>query len=780
MSQERFGGLSLELLDAIPSGVAVYEVHNDGLSGADYTVVDFNRAALAHEGKSRDEVVGKSLIELRPRIEEFGLIPVLRRVWKTGEPAFLSARSYVDDSFSCWYENRISRLGPKHVVAVYNDVTPYKNSEEELRTSESLLRDVLESFDKAIAIYEPVDGGKDYVFLGMNKAGEPVTHRKVEEVLGKRIRELFPGESSVGLIESLNTARQSGEIVRIPLKEYRDERITQWVENTIYPLPSGRVVAIFEDTFEQRMAERARQEDEARYRLAQHIGKSGAWEYNLQTQCFWGSDEAKRLYGFDPDDENFTTDEVENCIPDRERVHQALIALIEEDAPYDIEFEIIPRDGSARRSISSIARLLRDERGEPLKVVGVVQDVTERRRQEQQLLELERRYERSKKLETVGRLAGGIAHDFNNLLTIINGHAELALQDMRGGDPLRDSIEQVLEAGERAATLTRQLLAFSRKQVLEPKVLDLNAIIHSLQRMLRSVLGEDILLEIAPARELGRIGADPSQLEQVLMNLVVNARDAMPQGGQLRIETANLPPEAIEQSDALRALSLQPGIPYVRLTVTDHGVGMDEETKQRIFEPFFTTKEQGRGTGLGLATIYGIVKQSHGEIEVETEEGRGTSFHIYFPQVEHAVHSIGSWDDRRAGAKGTETLLVVEDEPAVRDLTQRVLEDAGYSVIAAESGDVALEHWKTKEGSIDLLLTDVVMPRMGGRELVNRLRALGHNTKTLFISGYTDDAIAQHGVLEEGLHLLSKPFSAQALLSKVRSVLDSESSRTPG
>ncbi len=381
--------------------------------------------------------------------------------------------------------------------------------------------------------------------------------------------------------------------------------------------------------------------------------------------------------------------------------------------------------------------------------------------------QLEEQFRQSQKMEAVGRLAGGVAHDFNNLLTVINSYAGFASDELRDGDPMKADIEMILTAGQRAADLTRQLLIFSRKQVMEPRVLDLNEVVSELQKMLRRLIGEDIDLCTSLGDDLGRITADPGQLEQVLMNLTVNARDAMPKGGTLTIETANV--ELDEESRSMHADSVAG--PHVMLTVSDNGPGMTAEVKAQIFEPFFTTKEAGTGTGLGLATVYGIVKQSGGSIWVDSEPGQGTTFKIYLPRVE-----AEKTEERRhtdiTELRGSEMVLLVEDEEAVRTLTRRMLVSAGYQVITASNGGEALLECERYGGVIHLLLTDVVMPKMSGKDLVNRLAKLRPSLKALFMSGYTGDVTLHHGVTDEGVLFIAKPFNAQALLRKVRTVLD--------
>ncbi len=373
----------------------------------------------------------------------------------------------------------------------------------------------------------------------------------------------------------------------------------------------------------------------------------------------------------------------------------------------------------------------------------------------------------AQKMEAIGRLAGGIAHDFNNMLNVINGYADLVLSALREEDPHWMEIDQIRKAGDRAAALTRQLLAFSRKQILKPEVVNLNRIVADTEKMLQRLIGEHIRLDFRPAENLGAVKVDPGQIEQVIINLAVNARDAMPMGGCLTIETRNV---ELDSDYVDRRPGVQPG-PYVMLAISDTGMGMEEGVRQRIFEPFFTTKESGKGTGLGLATVYGIVRQSGGHIWVYSEMGKGTTFKIYLPRTQEPACEQGS--PRIEGlVGGTETILIVEDDEAVRELTRRILETAGYDVLTAADGEEALRLWERRDASIHMVLTDVIMPGMSGRELAERLKASDPAMKVLYMSGYTDNAIVHHGVLDDGTHFIEKPFTVLELARKVREVLD--------
>jgi signal transduction histidine kinase len=388
-------------------------------------------------------------------------------------------------------------------------------------------------------------------------------------------------------------------------------------------------------------------------------------------------------------------------------------------------------------------------------------EVAERKLAEEQLRQ-------AQKMEAVGKLAGGVAHDFNNLLTAITGHSELAMRRLKQDDPLYDKLEKIKKAGDRAAALTHQLLAFSRKQILQPKVLDLNQVVFEMNKMLQPLIGEDINLLTKLRPNLGMIKADPGQLEQVLMNLSVNARDAMPKGGKLTIETANV---YLDEEYASRHLSITSGW-YVMLAVSDTGTGMDAETQERIFDPFFTTKEVGKGTGLGLSTVYGIVKQSGGNIWVYSELGQGTTFKVYLPCVDRRAEEPETAIDGNNLSVGDETVLLVEDEEMVREMAKEILEESGYQVLEAKHGHEALLIAEQYRGHIHLMLSDVVMPQMSGRELAERFAPLRKEMKVLYMSGYTDDAIVHHGVLDEGTAFIEKPFTPNALARKVRETLN--------
>jgi two-component system cell cycle sensor histidine kinase/response regulator CckA len=448
----------------------------------------------------------------------------------------------------------------------------------------------------------------------------------------------------------------------------------------------------------------------------------------------------------------FTPDDIAADEPDRE-LRTALTA-----GRFECEAVRVREGGGRFLANVLIAAIRQDGTGTFLGYSQITRDVTDRKRTEEQLRHVQ-------KIEAVGTLAAGVAHDFNNLLTIINGYGQLLSAGLHEHDPARESVEAIVRAGERAAALTRQLMAFGRKQVLAPQVLDLNALLAGIEAMIGKLVGEHVAVEFVKAADLRRVEADPGQVEQVVVNLAANARDAMPRGGRLVFTTGNV----VLDSERV-SVGVKPG-PYVSLAVADEGEGMDEATRARVFEPFFTTKGQGKGTGLGLSSVYGIVSQSRGHIEVQSEPGRGTTFAVYLPAVDGHVRAEAALPFVSDAGGGTETLLLVEDEPGIRGLGRYLLEKCGYTVLIAADGAEAIEIATNYPEAVHLLVTDVMMPGISGFQLATRLAIIRPDMKVLYVSGHSEEAVARQGAFGPGTPFLQKPFSPAALAAKVRDVL---------
>ena len=511
----------------------------------------------------------------------------------------------------------------------------------------------------------------------------------------------------------------------------------------------------------RRRAEAALRETEEQMDFALDAAGVGTWERDLTTNVGQWSARLAAFHGVESGPFPGTVEAFLAYVhpDDRAMVREGMDGAIRERRDWNIVYRTVWSDGS-EHAVNEIGRAMYDEQGLPIRTAGIGMDVTERYR-------LEAQFRQAQKMEAIGHLAGGVAHDFNNLLTAIIGFTELALDRLEPDHAVRPDMQEVLHAGRSAATLTRQLLAFSRKQILQPQILDLNVLIGRVETLLRRTIGDDVQLVTRFEPRLARVNADPGQIEQVLMNLAINSRDAMPTGGFLTIETATL---TLDAAFAKQHPGSSPGI-HAMIAITDTGVGMDAATLGRVFEPFFTTKEPGKGTGLGLATIYGIVKQSSGSIWVDSDVGRGTTFKIYLPQAEHVAADSQPVVTSRP-VNGTETILLVDDQQHVRAVARATLVRQGFTVLDADRGDAALQLAKRHDAPIHLLLTDVVMPGIGGRDLARLLLQERPSLRVLYMSGYTDQAIVDHGVLETDIAFIQKPFSPEGLLLKVRETLD--------
>ena len=655
------------------------------------------------------------------------------------------------------------RGNPIGAIALYRDVTRRRQAEQALRASErryrllfeknlaGILRSTLDGrvleYNEAFARMLGYDSSSELATLNTRAFYYQPSDR---EDLIARLRQ----QKSITQEEVCFRHKDGGSVwilLNMNLVEAEDE------------VGEPTIIATSFDITERKESREALRESQKRFGAFMRHLPGVAFMKNREGQYVFYNESAQRLFDLNPDDFLGKTDHQVWPAEYAERFMANDAEVIRSKKLLET-VEAIPHQHALHHWLIYRFPIL-DEHDEVHFVGGVGIDITERR-------ELEEQLRQSQKMEAIGRLAGGVAHDFNNLLTVISGYGDMIMRSLPENDPMRGSVEEVMRAASRATSLTNQLLAFSRRQVIQPKVLDLNVLVANMDRMLRRVIGEHIELETVLTPGLGSVKADTGQLEQVIMNLAVNARDAMPEGGNLSIRTANVD---IPRSSKLHA-DVQPGS-YVRLTVADTGKGMDTEIMVHLFEPFYTSKSTGKGTGLGLSTVYGIVKQSGGEIVVESEPGRGATFHIYMPRIAGAMETAHSAAARPGILTGTETILLVEDEPGVRQLVREMLHRLGYTILEAGGGPEALRLYDQHHGSIDLLLTDVIMPQMSGRDLAERLRLRRPSLKVLYVSGYTDDMLAHHGMLEADVFLLPKPFAPDELARKLREVLDTHTIR---
>jgi len=628
-----------------------------------------------------------------------------------------------------------------------------------LHESEERYRLVTEHIHDAVFLFD-LEGRVTFA----NRRIEELTGYRRDELVGQPLSLVLTAEGARGAAARLATVRAGHDVPFFYETELvRKDGTTLVVEvNSTSVTKDGVIVARLgaaRDITERKQAENELRQSEERFRATFEQAAVGMGYTTLEGRWVRVNRRLCEMVGYTRDEllELTFQDITHPDDHDLDRVAQRQL-VANEIQTLTREKRYLHKNGSIVW-INLTVSILHETSGPAKYFMAVVQDITVSKQLEQELLHAQR-------MDGLGQLAGGIAHDFNNLLTVIGGRSHLMLARLPADAPLHRDAELIQKTADRAAALTRQLLAFSRKQLLQPRVVEPNDLVRNATNLLTRLIGEDIKLVFVPGPDLGRVRVDPGQFEQVIVNIAVNARDAMPQGGRLTVETSNV---VLDAGYAAHHVGVEPG-PYVIVAVSDTGVGMDLATQARIFEPFFTTKEPGKGTGLGLATVYGIVKQSGGHIRVDSEPGAGTTFRIYLPRTDAVLEETASADGRLP--QGRDTILIVEDEEEVRLFTREVLERAGYTVLEATDGDDAIRISRRHSGAIDMLLTDVVMPQMSGRDLAAAIAVARPETKILFMSGYTDDAIVRHGVLEAGSQFIEKPFSPQALTVKVREVLD--------
>jgi two-component system cell cycle sensor histidine kinase/response regulator CckA len=731
-------------------------------------LLEVNETYCRMSGYTARELLAMQVPDLEANETASDTAAHIQKVLARGEDRFESRHRRKDGSvFDVEASVQYRPTEGGRLVSFLHDITGRKRAEEALRAERDRAQRYLDIAGVILAGLTP-----DQTIVLINRKGCDLLGYTQEELLGQNWFDLVVPERERDKVKAVFAGLMQGELE--PLEDVEnlvvtrsgEQRVVAW-HNTLVRDAAGAIAGTLssgQDITDRKRAEEALRESEDRYRNL--FEQSGDCILLLELRdgpplILDANQAALRACGYSL--EELAGQPISLLEPGITReIVEERTRLMAEGKPLYMRHR--RKDGS-EFDVESVAR--RVQVGPRNVVLAVERDITERKRAEAEREHLQLQLAQAQKMESIGRLAGGIAHDFNNLLTVINGYSLLLLGKLSAADPLRAGLKEIHKAGERAAGLTLQLLAFSRKQILEPRVLDLNHEVDEMRPMLGCLVGDDVEVRVELSAEAGSVHADPHQLEQVIMNLVVNARDAMPHGGKLLIETAGV---ELDQRYVQSHPEAHTGR-HVLLAVSDTGVGMDDETRRQIFEPFFTTKGVGKGTGLGLSMVQGIVAQSGGHIEVYSEPGRGTTFKIYLPRVEGEAAADAGMQEIAPSLGGTETVLVVEDQAEVREYAVTVLEAYGYRVIPAESAGQALLMFEREPERIDLVLTDVVMPNISGRELANRLEKLQPGIKVLFMSGYTDNVIVHHGVLEEGAQFIQKPFSPEQLAVRVREVL---------
>jgi PAS domain S-box-containing protein len=748
-SEERFRNAMDNMLEAT------------AIIGFDWTFIYVNETGARYRHKKKEDLIGRTLFEVHPDIEKTEIYAAYQHSMKERVPQRLVTRFAYPDGTANWFEVSIQPV-PQGIFVLSLDVTERKKAEDAARQANAYNRTLIEaSVDPFVTI------GTDGRITDVNKATEQFTGHSRQDLIGTDFSNYFtePEKARQGYQKVFKT----GEVHDYALDlKHREGTVFHVMYNaSLYRDEAGKPVGIF--AVARDITQRKKAEDAARRANAYNrslieasvdpfvtIGPDGKiTDVNKATEKFTGYSR-QDLIGTD----------FSNYFTEPEKARQGYQKVFETGEVRDYALDLKHANGIVFHVMYN-ASLYRDEAGRPVGIFASARDVTDARRVEEQLRQKEAELLQSQKMEAIGRLAGGVAHDLNNMMTVVTGYADRVLKRRTTDRQTCEEVREIKAAGERSTGLVRQLLAFSRKQILQPKVLDLNAVITDLMSMLRRVVREDIIVAVELEPGLGNIKADPTQIQQVIMNLVVNARDAMPGGGKLTISTGDVTPD---KAHARSNPGSHPGR-FISLSVADTGCGMDEETQSHIFEPFFTTKGTGEGTGLGLSTVYGIVNQSGGHISFESKLGEGTIFTIYFPVVEEKLPQKPVQKTGEALA-GSETILLVEDEQVLRDLAALELEDLGYKVVKAQNASEALAAAQKHKASINLVLADVIVPGLGGKRIADILSVILPDIKVLFMSGHTEKYIVEHGVLTPDTAFLEKPFTSEALAQKVREVLD--------
>jgi two-component system cell cycle sensor histidine kinase/response regulator CckA len=682
--------------------------------------------------------------------------------------AFAAFSSFFDEASVGSAEVPLTGLGFRDfrqlAVSANRMIARRRGAEKALRESETRFRELFENMSSGVAIYEAIDDGEDFVFKEINPAGERIGRLPRKQHLGRPVTEIYPGVKEMGLFAVLQEVWRTGKPRRLRMATYDDRRISLWVENYVCRLPTGEIVAVYEDVTEKKQAEMALRESEERSSGIIRSISDPMVMMDHHMKITWANENARNVFG----------DIVgKKCCSAFHQTKQgvcetcAVRDTLGDGRVHDQEIAVKDRSEKVRRFWCTAGVALRDDSNQPLMVVEILRDVTERHEAEQQRRQLEEQYRQAQKMEAIGQLTGGVAHDFNNLLQVINGYTAIAASGLGEDNPVRDSLAEVAKAGERAAELVSQLLMFSRRQVIRPEAVELNDVVAGMLNMLGRLIGEHIQIQWNPGPGGDTIFADRSMIEQALLNLCVNARDAMQEGGTMVIETG---PALIDEEFCASRSWAKPGR-YAVLRVCDTGCGMDKETLGHVFEPFFTTKSTGKGTGLGLATVYGIVKQHGGMIDIRSEPDQGSTFELFWPLSESQRRGSRTQADP-AVSGGTETILLAEDDESVRSLGRLVLQQAGYTVIAASDGTEAVTLFEERGQEVDLVVLDLIMPKMGGREVYEELQKRRPGLAAVFTSGYSEKEIHSNFTRRVGVTLVQKPFHQRDLLLAVRNALD--------